>query len=834
MHSNKGVFMIKTIKDTKAYVLLKSKDSPFISQIEDLYEYADKFLPQINRLFSNYTGHGMAHSLNVTDYMFEIIDKPELLSDLEIVTLIYSALLHDIGMAVTEAEIDSIKNDDDVFSSRKYTVVLSKYQNELVALQECIRPTHGKRSHSHIMNMDEKHFMLPGSTAVSFKEDVAKICAAHNESFEWLISNMILDQRKGEWALNSQYIAMLLRIADYLDIDEERAPFYLYQFLNPKDYGDLEWQQHYVIENKDKIYVDEKTGKKNIEIYGESANPEIHRKLLKYFDAVNGELKNAIDYSETFRDKKYLLSIGSSVHNKIRTKGFAFSDFKLALDYKAVTNLLMGENIYGDEKYGLRELVQNSIDACMIMAEESKKNEEFKYSKYNPFISIILDKERKQAIIFDNGKGMSIDILKKYFLNVGVSYYVSDDYLFQGNNYSPIGNYGIGFLACFMLSDTVSVVTKYYGESQINKIDFEKSSEYICLTFEEKPRSQGTEIVLDYDKFMSAFSGKESNVEEFIRQNFVDCSIPISLVICKEGSTTTKSINLKKIGSFYPESIRLDRYFDGIEVEAKFSYKGIQYLEFFSDISCDESLVYQEKTNALFKEEEIHPRKLLKDFIDDGSIKYLRVPIITPSEEDEFIKSYEVLDDFDEALDKINYEQANIIAEDSSLYNESQLIRYNYDYIVDFYSLSDFRSEVGHSQEAPTYTYLEKKKVIHGSGNKILPYDIEKYFRGKYSFQWKDSLYIKNVLISSAHIKIPFLAEGIELKGLVINAVGKKIVPNISRNNISEPQLQFLSYAIGRAIHLWICDEGGLQVENKQLMQGFLEKCYPDKNEYMK
>ena len=826
--------MIKTIKDTKAYILLKSKDSLFINQIEQLYEYADKFLPQINRLFSNYTGHGLVHSLNVADYMFEIIDKPELLSDLEIVTLIYSALLHDIGMAVSEEEIDSIKNNNDSFSSRKYTVVFSKYQNELIALQECIRPTHGRRSYSHIMNMDEKYFILPGSTTVSFKEDVAKICAAHNENFEWLTSNMLFDQRKGEWTLNSQYIAMLLRIADYLDIDEERAPFYLYQFLNPKDYGDLEWRQHFVIENKNKIHIDEKTGKKNIEIYGESANPEIHRKLLKYFDNVNGELKKAIDYSENFRDKKYLLLIGSFVHNKIRSKGFAFSDFKLSLDYKAVTNLLMGENIYGDEKYGLRELVQNSIDACMIMAEESKKNEEFKYAKYNPFINIILDKERKQAIIFDNGKGMSIDILKKYFLNVGVSYYVSDDYLFQGNKYCPIGNYGIGFLACFMLSDTVSVITKYYGESQINKIDFEKSSEYICLTFEEKPRSQGTEIVLDYDKFMSAFNGKESNVEDFIRQNFVDCSIPISLIICQEGSTTTKNIDLKKIGSFYSDSIKLDRYFDEIDVEAKFSYKGIQYLEFFSDISCDESLVYQEKTNALFKEEGIYPRKLLKDFIDDGVIKYLRVPIIPPSEKDNFIKAYEVLDDFDEALHRINYEQANIIAEDSSLYNESQLIRYNDDYIADLCSLSDFRSEVGHSQEVPTYTYLEEMKVVHGGGNKILPYDSEKFFGGKYSFQRTDSLYIKNVLISSAHIKIPFLAEGIDLKGLVINVVGKKIVPNVSRNNISESQLQALSYAIGRAIHLWIYDEGGLQLEDKELMQAFLEKCYPNKNEYLK
>lgn len=109
--------------------------------------------------------------------------------------------------------------------------------------------------------------------------------------------------------MNSQYLAMLLRIADYLDIDEERAPYYLYQYLSPKDYGDMEWRQHFVIENKEKIVIDAKTEKKNIEFYGESSNPDIHRKLLKYFDAINGELKSAVDYSETFREKNtYCLS----------------------------------------------------------------------------------------------------------------------------------------------------------------------------------------------------------------------------------------------------------------------------------------------------------------------------------------------------------------------------------------------------------------------------------------------------------------------------------------------------------------------------------------------
>jgi len=86
--------------------------------------------------------------------------------------------------------------------------------------------------------------------------------------------------------------------------------------------------------------------------------------------------------------------------------------------------------------------------------------------------------------------------LKKYFLNVGVSYYASDDYLLQGRNYSPIGHYGIGFLACFMLSNRVEVKTVYYKDHKMNGISFEKNSEYICLTYENDSRQQGTEIIL--------------------------------------------------------------------------------------------------------------------------------------------------------------------------------------------------------------------------------------------------------------------------------------------------------------------------------------------------
>ncbi len=829
--------MISTISETKAYSMLTTRESPFLGLIDDIYKYASDFLPKINRIFANYTGHGMSHSLNVVEYMFELSDSPNDLSDLELTVLIYVALLHDIGMVVCEKEVDEIKSDKVDIGNRKYSLVLEKYQDEMLALQECIRPIHGHRSMIHIRQMNAKYFIIPDYTKISFMEDVAKICAAHNENFEWIPNNLSVDEVKGSYHLNSQYIAFLLRIADYLDIDEERAPLYLYQYLSPKDYGDLEWKQHFVIENKNKIVTNEKTGYKNIEFCGESSNPGIHRKLLKYFDLLNGELRKVIEFSETFSNKKYLITLKTNVHNKIRTKGLNFSDFKLSLEYKAVTSLLMGENIYGEKRHGLRELIQNSIDACKVMQEESIGKSEFEYVHYEAFISIILDQDRKQVIIFDNGRGMSLDILKKYFLNVGVSYYISDDYLFRGNKYVPIGNYGIGFLACFMLSEKVNVITKYYGESQANKIEFEKSSEYICLTCENLARPQGTEIILDYDQFFTVFGNDPNNVEIFLKKNFLDCKIPIRVITVKDGKSITKKLDLQKLELLYPDGIVLDNYFDNIQVTLQCNHKGINFPEKFSDISSSESYIFQEIDNKMILEEELDNPILLKNYIEDGSIKFLTVPIIQSSEEDDFQKAYDVLEEFDSALGKIDYETANILAKDISLYNSDELIFGKNDSIIGDYTLQDFRQQVGHSDNMPTYISMEEQKVIQGDGKKILKYFVNIGFYGKYGkydIGHTDSTYIKNVLISDVKLVIPFLVDGIQLKGVVVNICNKNIIPNISRNNISEHQNKDLAYAIGKALHMWIYENGGLENEERTVLKKFIDECYPDNICFMK
>jgi len=125
---------------------------------------------------------------------------------------------------------------------------------------------------------------------------------------------------------------------------------------------------------------------------------------------------------------------------------------------------------------------------------------------------------------------------------------------------------------------------------------------------------------------------------------------------------------------------------------------------------------------------------------------------------------------------------------------------------------------------------LDEQKVVQGSGDKILPYSTDIGFQGRYSFEHTDYLYIKNVLISDVKLKIPFLIDGIQLKGAAINITNKKIIPNVSRNNISEQQNKDLAYAIGKALHLWIYENGGFDGEEKNLLKNFIAQCYAEDN----
>ena len=545
-----------TLTDLRLFQYVKKNDTKLASHIESVFNATKDTIDAIAGCYNNYTMHNTGHSLRVANYMGELACGIEDMFDenikkynaFEVTLMILAALLHDIGMFIRPEDRERItQNDIPYTNSLTFDGVMSVVNNDAEeAIKEIVRITHahrikeyinyefGDKTISSILRLEDKY---------GYADDVVDICVGHGEDYDYL-KKLRKQCTKGQYTYNLQFISVLLRIADYLDLDSQRTPVLWYKMMRIDGFSKEEWEKHFVVHNERKLrrYI---ANELQIFFEGKSSNAKIHRKYLAYVDAIRAELERADELlNQTNTEEKYLFHISSKVDDCVVTEGFKYSDLRLNLDYSAITDLLMGNNIYGNKQLGLRELVQNSIDACELMREIQEKAGED--DGITPQISILVSKDKGYVKIKDTGVGMTLDVVKKHFLNVGRSYYKSNEFMYENYNYKPIGQFGIGFLACFLLSDNVTVKTKYYKSNEINQIELEKNSEYVVTNTEETGNFCGTEITLDYKEFFDVFNNEEELVD-FVRRYFFS-SIPITIKDVdarKEiGRSTTSSLEL--------------------------------------------------------------------------------------------------------------------------------------------------------------------------------------------------------------------------------------------------------------------------------------------------
>lgn len=524
------------LNDLRSYKKLCQKDAKLATQVESVYNATKETINSISGCYNNYTMHDMSHGLRVASYMedlaFGIDDEFDKNMDefnaFELALLILSAILHDIGMFIRPEDRENIKSNRIPYTtSLTFEGVLKVVNgNEDEAVKEIIRITHPQRIKEFIRYDFERktiYDILQLDDKYPFADDIVEICISHGESYEYL-KKMRKNQTKGNYSYNPQFLAAMLRIADYLDLDKQRTPVLWYNIMRIDGFSKEEWEKHFIVHNEKKLkkYLG---NKKQIFFEGKSSNAKIHRKYLKYIDDLKIELENADELLNVKdADPKYRFKISTKIDDCVATQGFKYSDLRLNLDYSSITELLMGKNIYGTCKLGLRELVQNSIDACEIMREIQKNNID---SIIEPQIFVVYSKANNYVKIKDTGIGMTLDVVKKHFLNVGKSYYKSNEYLYENYKYKPIGHYGIGFLACFLLSDNVTVKTKYYKNNEINQIELEKSSEYVVTNIEETGTFFGTEIILEYNTFFEVFKHKDKLIEFLEKYFYTDIPIKV-------------------------------------------------------------------------------------------------------------------------------------------------------------------------------------------------------------------------------------------------------------------------------------------------------------------
>lgn len=528
--------VVVSVEDFKSLNIFKFiNDEKIKQQVIDVIEAAAPILNAINGEFKEYSLHDLGHSYRVAKYMDQIAlgikretieSHKSSFSDFEYALMVISAVLHDIGMHYTEEEENKIKTEKKLYLDKfTYNGILKALKKEdpsateTQAVHEVIRRLHHVRVVEYL-NKDEikKHLYL--CNTIDFSRVVEKICKAHGESYSF-VKDLESHNVYADYAYDTRFIAALLRIADLLDIDDQRTPILWYHIHKPNGISDIEWKKHFSVTNYEKI--SEIDGRLKISFWGESNLPKIHRAYLKFLEVLRRELINAKDLLEEGSSHEYILS--SNIENKIRTIGFDFVDLRLNLDYNSITELLMGANIYHDRRLGLRELIQNSIDACKLRFERVNANV---LNPYSPRITLEVSKKKGYVRLIDNGTGMDLNIVKNYFLKVGISYYNSDEFDHQDYKYKPIGKFGIGFLACYLLSDKVTVKSKYFKGKESIQIELERGSEYVVTKHDTDNDFAGTEIILDYNDFFSAFSDLE-DVKQFLSKNFFT-EIPIILV----------------------------------------------------------------------------------------------------------------------------------------------------------------------------------------------------------------------------------------------------------------------------------------------------------------
>ncbi len=494
------------LQKSKIYNTMKTKckeqgdaiEASVIKLTNDIVTDACNLSKTIIRYMPEFTLHDETHLFRVLLIMERVIPNDTLsnLSIPELMMLILCAFLHDIGMASEEDKIrawkenwkEDIPDDVEKEENSKFNRFRNTYPGKIQEINklrkndehakanlvedfiitEYIRTTHAIRAREIIANNWADKIIYKDK---NLTYELTQLCFSHGND-----SLALLDLETNVLCGEDEYICLpfigvILRLCDLLDFDAKRTPSILFSHLSVRNPVSLkEWQKHrsiqaWIIRN-DKIAYS-----------AQCIHPAIEKTINVFCNLIDKELSDASNVlsriSDDFRDDggiyKIILpakvdrrKIQPAINIKTNDPLYIYRDTSFELSKEQIIDLLMGTKLYSDTKSALRELIQNSIDACLVAQSLCKKSG----TLYSPEIIVRYYTDGGNDIIEveDNGIGMNQSIIENYYAKVGSSYYKSKEFYDlkaqTGLTFQPISRFGIGILSCFMVSDTIEVETR--------------------------------------------------------------------------------------------------------------------------------------------------------------------------------------------------------------------------------------------------------------------------------------------------------------------------------------------------------------------------------------
>lgn len=488
----------------------KEKREQLRSVLQKFRDHIATLTTRIAAEFPELTIHDVTHldALWETADLIAGADYP--LNPMEAFVLGGAILLHDAAhcFEAFEGGIQTVRNT--IAWKDSYAAELSKnpHESSNVLERHCdfaaIRLLHGRQAENLALHEwkspnDQSSFFLieDADLRARYGSLIGKIAASHNWSIDDL-SSQLLNQFNApggwpsDWRVDPIKIACILRCADAAHLDERRAPDFLFALIRRSGLSLEHWKAQNWLARAD-IDQSDPTKSSLLITSTRAFQPSDNTAWWVAYDAItvlDAEINacNQLLLSRTqcengspaFKIKKVTGANSPLELSKfIEVKNWQPTTAKIHVgNLEKLVETLGGRSLYGiggdDFAIVIRELIQNARDA--IAARRALA------PNYSGSILIKITKKSETqtyVVIQDDGVGMSERTMLSTLLDFGTSFWATDlvKSEFPGlksSSFKPVGKYGIGFYAVFMVATEVLVSSRRYdaGISDVTNLHF--------------------------------------------------------------------------------------------------------------------------------------------------------------------------------------------------------------------------------------------------------------------------------------------------------------------------------------------------------------------------
>lgn len=509
---------------------LQSQDETSVKELYSLYELLKKRLEDrmiaSRSTFVNYSLHDASHSRSIIRAIERFLGEKRIsrLSPTDTFMLLICAYAHDYGMAYSYNRIYEI------LSSHEFDTFLKMLKKELsfldqedaqavkflldylaedktlplqdiywaisLVVQLYLRSDHWRgildlgKDFKGLFEGHLKGRFIEGS------EGIIDICMCHGKEFHEIFQLSPIADGIINDDFHPRFVAAMLRLGDLLDLDNDRFPtWFVHEAAKNKTMipklSILHYRKHESISH---LLITEKM----IEIQANCDSAQDGYETASLVSQWTGWLQEEcrqlrLHWNEIIPENFWNPPANPDVKIFVDSKPYRSMNRNLhmRMSQERVMDLLKGTSIYRDEYIGIREVIQNAIDASLLqMWEDITHNSYLRYklskdnaneglkltdfttegrnaifSNYDITVEVIKDLEIKRVLLVvkDKGIGISLEDIR-YIADIGSSKENNPRLLKLMEKMpdwmKPSGIFGIGLQSVFQLCDCIKFYTR--------------------------------------------------------------------------------------------------------------------------------------------------------------------------------------------------------------------------------------------------------------------------------------------------------------------------------------------------------------------------------------